>query len=180
MEGDFRPAWSARWRRLAPCVGACSHASRKLDMPRPAMAASAVAGGNGLVLAAALRWKACCTQRLAPGWPGPPAGVWQRWLRSMPICRLLQNTSAALAGSYSFVNPAVALLVRGRMGGEHLTGWVRGTASSQSGVDLHHVRPRTVGLAATLGCDTGCRALPTLSGHCSPVDGWFAPEPVLC
>ena len=30
---------------------------------------------------------------------------------------LLQNTSAALAGSYSFVNPAVALLVGVGMGG---------------------------------------------------------------
>ena len=37
---------------------------------------------------------------------------------------LLQNTSAALAGSYSFVNPAVALLVGVGMGGERLTGWV--------------------------------------------------------
>jgi drug/metabolite transporter (DMT)-like permease len=37
---------------------------------------------------------------------------------------LLQNTSAALAGSYSFVNPAVALLVGVGLGGEHLTGWV--------------------------------------------------------
>ncbi len=37
---------------------------------------------------------------------------------------LLQNTSAALAGSYSFVNPAVALLVGVALGGELLTGWV--------------------------------------------------------
>jgi drug/metabolite transporter (DMT)-like permease len=37
---------------------------------------------------------------------------------------LLQNTSAALAGSYSFVNPAVALLVGAGLGGERLTGWV--------------------------------------------------------
>ena len=37
---------------------------------------------------------------------------------------LLQNTSAALAGSYSFVNPAVALLVGVALGGERLTGWV--------------------------------------------------------
>jgi drug/metabolite transporter (DMT)-like permease len=39
---------------------------------------------------------------------------------------LLQNTTAALAGSYSFVNPAVALLVGAGIGGEHLTGWVYG------------------------------------------------------
>ena len=37
---------------------------------------------------------------------------------------LLQNTSAALAGSYSFVNPAVALCVGVALGGERLTGWV--------------------------------------------------------
>ena len=37
---------------------------------------------------------------------------------------LLQNTSAALAGSYSFVNPAVALWVGVTLGGERLTGWV--------------------------------------------------------
>jgi drug/metabolite transporter (DMT)-like permease len=37
---------------------------------------------------------------------------------------LLQNTTAALAGSYSFVNPAVALLVGVALGGELLTGWV--------------------------------------------------------
>ena len=37
---------------------------------------------------------------------------------------LLQNTSAALAGSYSFVNPAVALLAGVALGGERLTGWV--------------------------------------------------------
>jgi drug/metabolite transporter (DMT)-like permease len=37
---------------------------------------------------------------------------------------LLQNTSAALAGSYAFVNPAVALLVGVGLGGEWLTGWV--------------------------------------------------------
>jgi hypothetical protein len=37
---------------------------------------------------------------------------------------LLQNTSAALAGSYSFVNPAVALLVGAGIGHERLNGWV--------------------------------------------------------
>ena len=37
---------------------------------------------------------------------------------------LLQNTSAALAGSYSFVNPAVALLVGAGIGHEQLNGWV--------------------------------------------------------
>jgi drug/metabolite transporter (DMT)-like permease len=37
---------------------------------------------------------------------------------------LLQDTTAALAGSYSFVNPAVALLVGVALGGELLTGWV--------------------------------------------------------
>lgn len=37
---------------------------------------------------------------------------------------LLQNTTAALAGSYSFVNPAVALLVGAGIGHEQLNGWV--------------------------------------------------------
>ena len=37
---------------------------------------------------------------------------------------LLQNSSPAVAGSYSFVNPAVALWVGVALGGELLTGWV--------------------------------------------------------
>ena len=37
---------------------------------------------------------------------------------------LLQNTTAAVAGSYSFVNPAVALVVGVVIGKEVLTGWV--------------------------------------------------------
>jgi drug/metabolite transporter (DMT)-like permease len=37
---------------------------------------------------------------------------------------LLKNTTAALAGSYSFVNPLVALWVGVVIGGERLTGWV--------------------------------------------------------
>ena len=37
---------------------------------------------------------------------------------------LLKNTSAALAGSYSFVNPVVALAVGVGFGDERLTGWV--------------------------------------------------------
>jgi drug/metabolite transporter (DMT)-like permease len=37
---------------------------------------------------------------------------------------LLKHTSGTLAGSYSFVNPAVALLVGVWLGNEHLTGWV--------------------------------------------------------
>jgi drug/metabolite transporter (DMT)-like permease len=37
---------------------------------------------------------------------------------------LLKNTSAALAGSYSFVNPVVALAVGVVWAGETLTGWV--------------------------------------------------------
>jgi drug/metabolite transporter (DMT)-like permease len=37
---------------------------------------------------------------------------------------LLKNTSAALAGSYCFVNPVVALAVGVWLAGERLTGWV--------------------------------------------------------
>ena len=37
---------------------------------------------------------------------------------------LLQNATPAVAGSYSFVNPAVALWVGVALGGERLTGWV--------------------------------------------------------
>jgi drug/metabolite transporter (DMT)-like permease len=37
---------------------------------------------------------------------------------------LLQNATPAVAGSYSFVNPAVALWVGVALGGEVLTGWV--------------------------------------------------------
>jgi drug/metabolite transporter (DMT)-like permease len=37
---------------------------------------------------------------------------------------LLKHTPAALAGSYAFVNPAVALLMGLTLGGEHVSGWV--------------------------------------------------------
>ena len=130
MEGDFSASLVGALAAFgAPlCWSLGSYASRKLDMPRPAMAASAqwlVGGALGLVLAAALE--------PLEGMLHATASAWLAWTYLLVFGTLvalnaylwlLQNTSAALAGSYSFVNPAVALLVGAGMGGEHLTGWV--------------------------------------------------------
>ena len=92
------------------------------------MASSAqwlLGGAMGLVLAAAME--------PIEGMLHASATAWMAWTYLLVFGTLialnaylwlLQNTSAALAGSYSFVNPAVALLVGAGIGGERLTGWV--------------------------------------------------------
>jgi len=130
MEGDFSasPVGALAAFGAPLCWSLGSYASRKLDMPRPSMAASAqwlVGGALGLVLAAALEPLEGMLHATATAW-----AAWTYLLVFGTLVALnaylwlLQNTSAALAGSYSFVNPAVALLVGAGMGGEHLTGWV--------------------------------------------------------
>jgi len=130
LEGDFSASWIGALAAFgAPlCWSLGSYASRRLDLPGPAMAAAAqwlLGGALGLGLAA---------------WSEPVAGLlqasaeaWMAWAYLLVFGTLialnaylwlLQNTTAALAGSYAFVNPAVALLVGAGVGHEQLDGWV--------------------------------------------------------
>lgn len=133
LEGDFSTTLlgtlCAFGAPLAWSLG--SYASRRLNLPPPAMASAAqwlLGGLLGLIVA--WLWE-----------PGARTVVWQQvslasvlaWLYLVVMGTmvtlnaylwLLKNTSAALAGSYSFVNPVVALCVGVLLGGEQLTGWV--------------------------------------------------------
>jgi drug/metabolite transporter (DMT)-like permease len=130
LEGDFSASWLGALAAFgAPlCWSLGSYASRRLDLPGPAMASAAqwlLGGALGLLLAA---------------WSEPVAGLlnasataWMAWAYLLVFGTLialnaylwlLKNTTAALAGSYSFVNPAVALLVGAGIGHEQLNGWV--------------------------------------------------------
>ena len=130
LEGDF----SATWRGALLAFGAplCwslgSYASRRLSLPAPAMASAAqwlTGGAMGLVVALWFEPVSALTQVSATSWV---AWVYLLVFGTLVALNaylwLLQNTSAALAGSYSFVNPAVALCVGVALGGERLTGWV--------------------------------------------------------
>ena len=130
LEGDFSATWLgallAFGAPLAWSVG--SYASRKLSLPPPAMASAVqwlVGGAMGLVVALWFEPLSALGQVSARSWA---AWVYLLVFGTLVALNaylwLLQNTSAALAGSYSFVNPAVALLVGVVLGGEHLTGWV--------------------------------------------------------
>ena len=130
LEGDFSTSgWGALLAFGAPlCWSLGSYASRRLSLPPPAMASAAqwlVGGAMGLVVALWFE----PVQQLAH----VSARSWMAWVYLLAMGTLvalnaylwlLQNTSAAVAGSYSFVNPAVALLVGVALGGERLTGWV--------------------------------------------------------
>lgn len=133
LEGDFSTtllgSLCAFGAPLAWSLG--SYASRRLTLPPPAMASAAqwlLGGLLGLVVA--WLWE-----------PSARTFAWQQvslasllaWLYLVVMGTmvtlnaylwLLKNTSAALAGSYSFVNPVVALCVGVLLGGERLTGWV--------------------------------------------------------
>ena len=110
------------------CWSLGSYASRKLALPAPTMAAGAqwlTGGAMGLVAAGAVE--------PVPAWASFTPQAMGAWLYLLcfgtllalnAYLWLLKNTSAALAGSYSFVNPGVALLVGVAWGGERLSGWV--------------------------------------------------------
>lgn len=129
-EGDFSASWLGALAAFgAPlCWSLGSYASRKLSLPGPAMASAAqwlLGGSMGLVLAAAME--------PVEGMFHASGTAWWAWTYLLVFGTLialnaylwlLQNTNAALAGSYAFVNPAVALLVGAGLGGERLTGWV--------------------------------------------------------
>ncbi|RZJ58786.1 MAG: hypothetical protein EON49_13305, partial [Acidovorax sp.] len=127
LEGDFSATWLGALLAFgAPlCWSVGSYASRKLSLPAPAMAAAAqwlVGGAMGLVAALWFEPLSALGQVSAKSWA---AWVYLLVFGTLVALNaylwLLQNTSAALAGSYSFVNPAVALLVGVALGGELLT-----------------------------------------------------------
>ena len=130
LEGDFSATWQGALLAFgAPlCWSVGSYASRKLSLPAPAMASAAqwfAGGAMGLVVALWFEPLSALGQVTAKSWA---AWVYLLVFGTLVALNaylwLLQNTSAALAGSYSFVNPAVALLVGVALGGELLTGWV--------------------------------------------------------
>ncbi len=130
LEGDFSATWLGALLAFgAPlCWSVGSYASRKLSLPAPAMASAAqwfAGGAMGLVVALWFEPLSALGQVSAKSWA---AWVYLLVFGTLVALNaylwLLQNTSAALAGSYSFVNPAVALLVGVALGGELLTGWV--------------------------------------------------------
>lgn len=129
-EGDFSATLAgglmAFGAPLAWSLG--SYASRKLAQPVPAMAAGVQWLVGGLLCGAV-------ALPLEPvgALAGAGAAAWAAWAYLLVLGTLvalnaylwlLQHTPPALAGSYSFVNPAVALAVGVGLGGEHLTGWV--------------------------------------------------------
>lgn len=133
LEGDFSTTLLGTLCAFgAPlCWSLGSYASRRLALPPPAMASAAqwLLGGLLGVVAAGL---------FEPGarsfeWAQVSVASALAWLYLVVLGTmvtlnaylwLLKNTSAALAGSYSFVNPVVALVVGTSLGGEALTGWV--------------------------------------------------------
>jgi drug/metabolite transporter (DMT)-like permease len=132
-EGDFSASWLGGLLAFgAPMLWSIgSYASRKLDLPPPAMASGAqwLLGGAMGVLAALL-WEPS-TQ--VWHWQSVSAASLAAWLYLVvagtlvtlnAYLWLLKNAPPALAGSYSFVNPVVALWVGVALGGERLTGQV--------------------------------------------------------
>lgn len=133
LEGDFSATLAGTLCAFgAPlCWSLGSYASRRLSLPAPAMASGAqwlIGGSLGLVVA---WWLEPGARTLALGQVSAASALAWLYLVVMgtlvtlnAYLWLLQNTSAALAGSYSFVNPVVALCVGVALAGERLTGWV--------------------------------------------------------
>jgi len=130
LEGDFSASWLGTLAAFASplCWSIGSYASRRLDLPSPAMAASSqwLAGGAmGLVLSRWAEPQSSLANVTSTGWLAwAYLLVFGTLIALNAYLWLLKNTSAALAGSYSFVNPAVALMVGAGIGHEVLTGWV--------------------------------------------------------
>ena len=130
LEGDFSASLAGALLAFgAPlCWSLGSYASRRLSLPAPAMASGAqwlTGGAIGMVVALWVEPVGALAEVSVRSWL---AWVYLLGMGTLVALNaylwLLQNTTAALAGSYSFVNPAVALLVGVVLGGEHLTGWV--------------------------------------------------------
>lgn len=133
LEGDFSTTalgtLCAFGAPLAWSLG--SYASRRLSLPAPAMASAAQWLLGGLMgVAAALLFEPAARSFHPTQVSMASALAWLylvllgTLLTLNAYLWLLKNTSAALAGSYSFVNPVVALAVGVWLGGERLTGWV--------------------------------------------------------
>ena len=133
LEGDFSATWlGALFAFGAPlCWSLGSYASRKLSLPGPAMASAAqwLTGGAIGLLVAVLFEPATRTWQISQ----TSAASWAAWgylvvmgtlVTLNAYLWLLKNSSSALASSYSFVNPVVALWVGVALGGEVLTGQV--------------------------------------------------------
>ena len=133
LEGDFSATWlGALFAFGAPlCWSIGSYASRKLSLPGPAMASAAqwLTGGVIGLLVAVLFEPAARTWQISQ----TSAASWAAWgylvvmgtlVTLNAYLWLLKNSSSALASSYSFVNPVVALWVGVALGGEVLTGQV--------------------------------------------------------
>jgi drug/metabolite transporter (DMT)-like permease len=133
LEGDFSTTLlgtlCAFGAPLAWSLG--SYASRRLALPAPAMASGAqwLLGGlmgtvAALVLEPATHGFSLSQVSLASALAWLYLLVAGTLITLNAYLWLLKNTTAALAGSYSFVNPVVALAVGVGLGGERLTGWV--------------------------------------------------------
>ncbi len=130
LEGDFSASVPGALLAFAAplCWSLGSYASRRLSLPQPAMSSAAqwlTSGAMGLAVALLVEPMDSLAHVSPRSW-----AAWGYLLVVGTLVTLnsylwlLKNTSAALAGSYSFVNPAVALLVGVAWGGEKLTGWV--------------------------------------------------------
>ncbi len=130
LEGDFSASWLGALAAFgAPlCWSVGSYASRRLDLPSSSMASAAewlLGGALALALAAWFEPFADLVRADTSAWLAwAYLLVFGTLVALNAYLWLLQNTSAALAGSYSFVNPAVALLVGAGIGHERLNGWV--------------------------------------------------------
>lgn len=132
LEGDFSSSWQAGLLAFgAPVAWSIgSYLSRKIQLPKAEMAPAGQWLSGGVLGVLAAMWvEPMDTTRFH----AISSASWWAWLYLVGMGTLvalnaylwlLQHTSPTLAGSYSFVNPAVALLVGVGLGGEHLTGWV--------------------------------------------------------
>jgi drug/metabolite transporter (DMT)-like permease len=132
-EGDFSATGLGALLAFgAPlCWSIGSYASRKLDLPAPAMASAAQWLLGGLMGTAVAWWLEPAAHSWSPAQMSGSAALAWLYLVVMgtlvtlnAYLWLLKNASPALAGSYSFVNPVVALWVGVALGGEVLTGQV--------------------------------------------------------
>lgn len=112
------------------CWSIGSWASRRLPQAAAGMAAGAqwlLGGVMGMAVALVAEPQGLAQMAQAS------AAAWAAWVYLLIMGTLvalnaylwlLAHTRPALAGSYAFVNPAVALAVGVGLGGEHLSGWV--------------------------------------------------------
>jgi drug/metabolite transporter (DMT)-like permease len=139
LEGDFSASGLGALLALARCAGASAPTPRKLSLPAPAMASGAqwlTGGAMGMVVALMVEPVGALADVSARSWLAWVYLLGLGTLVALNYLWLLQNTSAALAGSYSFVNPAVALLV--------------GVALGASGSRLGLCGPALIGAALAL------------------------------